>query len=76
MPLKRKSSDDSESARKKREHLLLAREIENKGFEIDPCSYYKKEEQKYIILEERSDRCSECVRLKRKCNVSLSLADR
>ena len=55
---------------KKSERLKLARKIENSGNEMAvPYSYYKKQNRKCIVDNERSAWCTEYVRRKLSCDV-------
>ena len=50
---------------KKSEHLKLIRKIENSSNEIAaPCSYYKKQNRKYIVDNKRSAYYTKCVHYK------------
>jgi len=76
--LKRKEnpsgSNESLTVKKKRQRLQLALEIEEMGVEMEPCAYCAGEERRCIFLSERSDRCSECVRMKKSsCDAKLPL---
>jgi hypothetical protein len=57
-----------DSFRKRKERIKLAREIEDRGFEMTPCSCCEKENRKCVMDSERSSRCAECVRRKRSCD--------
>jgi len=56
---------------KKRERLTLAVEIEEMGREMEPCSHCREERRKCVSATEKGDRCSECVRSKRVCDVKV-----
>ena len=57
----------TELQRKAQERINLARDIENNGFKMTPCSSYENEGRKCIMLpgNKRSSRCAECVCRKR-----------
>ena len=57
-----------ETLRKRKERIELARDIEDHGIQMAPCSHCSREGRRCIFLEERSLRCAECVRRKRNCN--------
>jgi hypothetical protein len=57
-------------AHKRKESEALASQIERTGFEMFLCSGYKKRKSKCVVSDkENSGRCSECVCLRRSCNV-------
>ena len=58
----------SESLKKRKERISLARDIESLGTEMSPCSGCTKDGRRCVMLEERSSRCAECIRRKRSCN--------
>jgi hypothetical protein len=51
-----------------KERESLTARVTFSGLEMPPCSYCKKHDQKCIVAPD-SSRCSEYIRLKRKCNV-------
>ena len=58
---------------KKSERLKLARKIENSGNEIaTPCSYYKKQNQKYIVDNKRSAYYAEYIHYKLSYNILIN----
>jgi hypothetical protein len=62
-------SEDTQ--RKKKERINLARRIEAGGTEMIPCSHCEKENRRCLVDSSESKRCSECVRSKVSCDVSL-----
>jgi hypothetical protein len=58
----------SESHRKNKERIKLARDIETRGFEMSPCSHCEREGRRCVVDSEQSSRCAECVRRKRSCD--------
>jgi hypothetical protein len=64
------------SEKKKEERLALAVLIENMGSAAVPCSFCVENKRKCIVFNEKSSRCSECVRAKRsseECDAEVSL---
>ncbi len=53
---------------KDKKHLALAHKIEDSSVEIPLYSFYKKNNQKYIIEDELT-RYSECICCKKKCDI-------
>jgi hypothetical protein len=62
--------DQTQPARKRKESKALASCIKHTSFEMFLCSEYEKHNFKYVVLDkENSDRCSEYVFYKVKCDV-------
>jgi hypothetical protein len=55
-------------SRKRKERESLTARVTFSGLVMPSCSYCEKHDQKCIVAPD-SSRCSECIRLKRKCNV-------
>jgi hypothetical protein len=58
----------AERSKKLKERLELARQINNWGTEMPPCSYCERNDRKCCVAES-STRCGECVRRGQKCDV-------
>jgi transcription elongation factor Elf1 len=55
--------------KKLKEHKALALRIKRTSFEMFLCSFCKKSNTKYVVLDkENSSRCLECVLCKAKCD--------
>ena len=60
----------SVSSKSRKDNKALALRIKYTGFEMFPCSAYEKNNTKCVVFnKENSNRCSECVLYKAKCNV-------
>jgi hypothetical protein len=59
----------ADSARKKREQCALADRIDRVGIEMLQCSFCEKNGKTCIVSSANSRRCSECIRVGKKCDV-------
>ena len=58
------------STKKRKESKALVSRIKCTSFEMFPCSRYKRQNTKCVVLDkENSSRCSKCVLCKDRCNV-------
>ena len=60
----------SDRSRKYKERLVLAEHINSHGTITMPCSSCQKHGRVCVILNEKSQRCGECVRRGAKCDVA------
>ena len=59
----------SDGSRKKREQFALGNRITKIGIEMILCSFYEKNGKKCVMASSESKCCTECTRLRKRCDV-------